>query len=157
MLLKVSVEELFTAIIYFSAEKQLIEKVELTNERLDNAEAILSQELIRDISQYFIEYFKNVDNKKYIYRYIDLSLYSEFCKSVYLETTKIPYGDTITYGELARRISRPKAVRAVGQCLSKNRYPLIIPCHRVVGKKDLGGFKYGSELKERIINREKFS
>ena len=155
MLLSICVEKLFTAIIYFSDEKHIIEKIELNHKKLKDTEFPLINEGFKSIFRYFVEYFNDTARKDNIYRYIDLSLYSTFCKSVYSETIKIPYGETITYAELARRVLKPEAARAVGQCLSKNRYPLIIPCHRVVGMKDLGGFKYGSKLKKVILDREK--
>ena len=49
-------------------------------------------------------------------------------------------GMTITYGQLADRVHRPKAARAVGQAMRRNRLPIVIPCHRVIGAGDLGGF-----------------
>ena len=56
-----------------------------------------------------------------------------FEKKVYNALLEVPYGTTITYGELAERVGNRNAARAVGQALRKNRLPLIIPCHRVIG------------------------
>ena len=50
------------------------------------------------------------------------------------ELEKIEYGETISYGEIAKRIGNPKAARAVGMANNKNPIPIIIPCHRVIGK-----------------------
>jgi methylated-DNA-[protein]-cysteine S-methyltransferase len=55
-----------------------------------------------------------------------------FQKDVWTELTRIPYGETISYGELARRVGRPKGPRAVGQANGKNPIPIIVPCHRVL-------------------------
>ena len=110
---------------------------------------------LKRIYIYFKEYFHNTNNNEDIYEYIDITDCSAFCKAVYEETRRIPYGKTATYAALACLLGKPKAARAVGNCLAKNRYPLIIPCHRIVGKMDIGGFKYGYELKRMLIEREK--
>lgn len=72
-------------------------------------------------------------------------------------TLKIPLGETRSYKWVARQISRPKAVRAVGQALRKNPFPLIIPCHRVVRSDgSLGGYAgHYSKRKEQLLNLEK--
>jgi len=67
----------------------------------------------------------------------------------------IPYGQTRSYGEIARAISRPKACRAVGQANHRNPLPIVIPCHRVIGAGgDLVGFGSGLPLKERLLTLE---
>ena len=58
---------------------------------------------------------------------------SEFQARVWHALTKIPYGKTISYGEIAREVNSPKAVRAVGGAVGANPLSIIIPCHRVVG------------------------
>ena len=58
---------------------------------------------------------------------------SEFQARVWNALTKIPYGKTISYGEIAREVNSPKAVRAVGGAVGANLFSIIIPCHRVVG------------------------
>jgi O-6-methylguanine DNA methyltransferase len=63
-----------------------------------------------------------------------------FQRAVWNATRLIPPGATITYGQLAERVDRPKAARAVGQAMRRNRLPIVIPCHRVIGAGDLGGF-----------------
>ena len=82
---------------------------------------------------------------------LDFSGLTEFQREVLEVTSKIPPGETITYGELAERVGRPNAARAVGQALGKNPFPLIIPCHRVVGLKSIGGYSSGVELKRRLL------
>ncbi|WP_292485055.1 methylated-DNA--[protein]-cysteine S-methyltransferase [Methanohalobium sp.] len=91
---------------------------------------------------------------------LDLSYLTEFEQMVLNETRKIPYGETITYSELAKRIKKPGASQAVGNALSKNPYPIVIPCHRVVSKSGLGGFGGGFnpqklEEKKKLIEIEK--
>lgn len=67
----------------------------------------------------------------------------------------IPKGSTCTYSALARNIGNPKAVRAVAQACAKNPLPLLVPCHRVVGIKGLGGYAFGKIWKEILLMREK--
>jgi len=78
-----------------------------------------------------------------------------FQRRVWAVTRLIPYGDTRSYKWVAEQMGKPGAARAVGQALSKNPLPIIIPCHRVVkadGK--LGGFSDGLEMKRRLLNLE---
>jgi methylated-DNA-[protein]-cysteine S-methyltransferase len=67
---------------------------------------------------------------------------------------KVPYGKTVTYGELARRAGSPRAFRAVGNAMAQNDLPLIIPCHRVVATQGLGGFGGGLRLKRDLLRLE---
>jgi methylated-DNA-[protein]-cysteine S-methyltransferase len=70
---------------------------------------------------------------------------------------KIPYGTVSTYGDLAKKIGHPNSSRAVGNSLSKNPFPLIVPCHRIVrGDGKIGGFSAGGgkELKEKLLRIE---
>lgn len=62
----------------------------------------------------------------------------------------IPYGKTMTYGEVARAIGSPRAARAVGQANRNNPIPLVIPCHRVVGVKGLGGFSGAGGVQSKL-------
>ncbi len=72
---------------------------------------------------------------------VDLAGSGPFAQAVYAGARQIPPGRTLTYGELARAIGRPKAARAVGQALARNPIPLIIPCHRVLAAGNRpGGF-----------------
>ena len=65
---------------------------------------------------------------------LDLERVPPFYRAVYLAARDIPPGQTITYGELAARLGRPRgAARAVGQALAKNPIPLVVPCHRILG------------------------
>jgi methylated-DNA-[protein]-cysteine S-methyltransferase len=89
----------------------------------------------------------------------DLSLAPEgtvFQLKVWNELCKIPYGDTISYGELARRIGNPSASRAVGLANGSNPIPIIIPCHRVLGSNGkLTGYGGGLPIKEKLLALEK--
>jgi methylated-DNA-[protein]-cysteine S-methyltransferase len=67
----------------------------------------------------------------------------------------IPYGETVSYGEIARRLGRPKASRAVGAANGQNPIPVVIPCHRVIGTNgSLTGFGGGLDVKRRLLELE---
>jgi methylated-DNA-[protein]-cysteine S-methyltransferase len=85
---------------------------------------------------------------------LDISHLSPFEQKVLGETKKIKYGRTMTYSELAGKIGC-KGARAVGNALGKNPIPIIIPCHRVVAKKGIGGYSAGIEIKIRLLELEK--
>lgn len=77
---------------------------------------------------------------------------TEFQKAVWNELTRIPYGETISYQELAIRINKPKAVRAVGAANGKNPLWMIVPCHRVIGKNGtMTGYAGGISLKKKLL------
>lgn len=80
---------------------------------------------------------------------------TEFQLQVLGELQKIPYGTTASYADVARRIGRPKAVRAVGAANGRNPLPVVIPCHRVIGSGgDLTGFGGGLPTKEALLRLE---
>jgi len=88
---------------------------------------------------------------------LDLSHSTIFQGNVWGLTRTIPYGETRTYGWVAREIGRPRAARAVGQAMSRNRFSIVVPCHRVIGwDGSLVGFGGGDglELKRRLIALE---
>jgi methylated-DNA-[protein]-cysteine S-methyltransferase len=81
---------------------------------------------------------------------------SEFQKRVWAELVKIPFGATISYGELARRIGNPAASRAVGRANATNPIAVIVPCHRVIGTNGkLTGYAGGIELKDKLLTWER--
>lgn len=80
---------------------------------------------------------------------------TEFQLQVLAELQKIPYGITASYGDIAKRIGRPKAVRAVGAANGRNPIPIIIPCHRVIGSTGkLTGFGGGIPTKKALLKLE---
>lgn len=83
--------------------------------------------------------------------------FTDLERSVYKQTAKIPPGSLSTYKEIAQRIGRPRACRFVGNALSKNPFPILIPCHRVIrSDTKTGGFTAagGTSLKQRLIDAE---
>ena len=80
---------------------------------------------------------------------------TEFQVRVLEELQRIPYGETTSYSDIAERIGRPKAMRAVGAANGRNPIPIIIPCHRVIGRGgDLTGFGGGLETKAALLRLE---
>jgi methylated-DNA-[protein]-cysteine S-methyltransferase len=81
---------------------------------------------------------------------------TEFQKRVLEQVARVPYGTTRNYGEIAREIAQPKATRAVGMANARNRLPIIIPCHRIIGKNgSLTGFGGGIDVKQFLLKLER--
>ncbi len=80
---------------------------------------------------------------------------TEFQKSVWKALCEIPYGETWTYGEIAKRIGNPKAPRAVGLANNRNPISILVPCHRVIGANGkLTGYASGLDVKEFLLKLE---
>lgn len=109
----------------------------------------LEREARRQLEEYFAGRRKT----------FDLSLHpqgTEFQRRVWKELLQIPYGQTATYGEIAKRIGNPNAARAVGQACNANPIPVFIPCHRVVGSNSrLTGFALGLDVKTALLELER--
>ena len=81
---------------------------------------------------------------------------TEFQKQVWRELCSISYGETISYGQLARRIGNARASRAVGLANGSNPIPIVIPCHRVIGSNGkLTGYGGGLEIKQKLLALER--
>ncbi len=86
---------------------------------------------------------------------VDLGALTEFERRVLEAAREIPCGEVVCYSELARRIGKPKAARAVGNALGANPIPVVVPCHRVVRRDGgLGGYGGGVEYKRRLLGIE---
>ena len=109
--------------------------------------------LIKKTKQELMEYFKM---KRKIFD-IPIKLDgTEFQVKVWTELLKLPYGETRTYLDIAKKIGNPNAARAVGMANNKNKIQIIIPCHRVIGSnKKLIGYAGGIKIKEKLLKLEK--
>ena len=86
---------------------------------------------------------------------LDVRGSTPFQRDVWKVTAEIPYGETRSYGWIAKELGRPMSARAVGQALAKNPLPIVIPCHRVTGSGgSLGGYSGGVEMKRRLLELE---
>ncbi len=100
-----------------------------------------------------LDYF-NGNLKKFTFPVFHIN--TPFRKKALEEVSKIPYGETASYGEIARRMGKPSASRAVGSANATNPLPLVIPCHRVVaGDGSLGGYGGGLKMKKWLLDLEK--
>ncbi|MGH3077360.1 MAG: methylated-DNA--[protein]-cysteine S-methyltransferase [Gaiellaceae bacterium] len=86
---------------------------------------------------------------------LDLRALPAFTVAVLRELARVPYGETTTYGALASRVGHPRAARAVGTVMNRNRIPIVLPCHRVVGSTgDLVGYGGGLDRKIALLELE---
>ena len=112
-------------------------------------ESPLLQETIKQLREYFA-------GKRKIFTLPLKEQGSEFQNKVWQELLKIPYGETASYGEIARLIGNPKAQRAVGMANHNNPWGIIVPCHRVIAHDgSLGGYAGGLEIKTYLLQLEK--
>ena len=125
-------------------------------QRILNAEYVEgSSEVIEMVVQQLNEYFLHQR------REFDIPLLfvgTDFQKKVWNELLKIPYGKAISYGELAKRIGKPNAVRAVANANAVNALSIIVPCHRIIGSDgSLTGYGGGLDRKRFLLDLEKNS
>jgi len=115
--------------------------------------SLSSTPLLSALERDIVRYFKGgrVSFKDYRLDYKDAT---EFQKLVWKAASRIPYGETATYGDVARAVGKPSSCRAVGQALGANPIPLLIPCHRVVAASGVGGFSGGTDLKAKMLQLE---
>ncbi len=113
----------------------------------ENVQSETAKSLKRDLERYLRG--ERVDFSEYE---VDLSDLTPFTRMVLEEVRKIPYGRTLTYGDLAKVFGT--SPRAVGVAVKKNPVPILIPCHRVVAKDGLGGYGGGIKLKKALLKLE---
>ena len=86
---------------------------------------------------------------------LDLDGFTPLQQALAEALRSIPYGETVTYGELAALAGSPNAPRAAGRFCANNRFPLVVPCHRVTAAEGIGGFgSLGVEYKQRLLELE---
>ncbi|HPD15942.1 MAG TPA: methylated-DNA--[protein]-cysteine S-methyltransferase [Planctomycetota bacterium] len=108
-----------------------------------------ARQLVRELAAYF-----RGEASRFLTP-LDLSSATPFQRKVWEELRRVPFGTTLSYGELARRVGAPRAARAVGQAVGDNPIPIVIPCHRVIRSNgDLGGFSAGLEIKRWLLRHE---
>lgn len=108
-----------------------------------------TDEVRRELDEYFAGERRRFDLR------IDRRLMHPFATQVLAATSRVGYGRLATYGEIAARIGRPTAARAVGAALGSNPVPIVVPCHRVIGASGrLTGYAGGLARKERLLALE---
>ncbi len=157
-------------IVFYKQKDLLIKQIILSNsnftsteiayakyERLSNCPLNLLNPYLKDLINN-IEKYLNGEDIDFSLEYLDFSNLTEFQLEVLLYEYNTKRGTVNTYGQLAYMINRPKSYRAVGNVLSRNPFPIIIPCHRTVRKDwTIGGFNgnsYGDASKEILLGLE---
>ncbi len=126
-----------------------INEFEISNDTQYNEE--IFKDILRQLSDYFA-------GKRQKFEIDVFPAGTDFQKKVWQELQNVPFGETVSYGEIAARIDNPKACRAIGMANSKNPIPIIIPCHRIIGKDgSLTGFGGGLDIKRKLLELEGIS
>jgi methylated-DNA-[protein]-cysteine S-methyltransferase len=141
-------------VLKISADEKGIKEIEFAQEEFKSIQNS-SSKIIKDCIKQLDEYFRGKRKS------FELKLNpegTEFQKKVWKELLKIPYGKTLSYGEISRRIKNPKAVRSVGQAIGRNPISIVIPCHRVIGGDGkLTGYASGLWRKEWLLKHEEIN
>lgn len=115
----------------------------------DSAQPAMTGDVIDQLAEYFSR-AREVFSLR-----VDLDATTDFTRRVLEATAGIPYGETRTYGEIARAIGMPGATQAVGNALGANPVPIVIPCHRVVRSDgSMGWFTGGPHIKRALLDLE---
>lgn len=150
---KIALAKTDRGLVKISFIREIFPFLEWIEKNLPDHEIKLDSERFQREKLELFEYF-NGQRKSFDLR-MDI-IAPGFYKRVYEEVRKIPYGETATYGEIAKRLGRKNASRAVGRALNRNPLPILIPCHRVVGKGGrLTGFFAGLAIKRQLLELEK--
>ena len=148
--------------IYIVAVKEGVIKISFSTELPQKLEKYCQKHLeagIREGAEY------NRDAKEQILKYLEgesqyldfpvIHLNSPFRKKVLEAERNIPYGETRSYGEVAKMVNNPRAARAVGSANAENPLPLYFPCHRIINSNGkLGGFGWGVDVKQYLLDLE---
>lgn len=114
--------------------------------RLDKNRIVVACDIIADPTEEDIQKLET-----YSFKFVGTS----FQVKVWKEIMKIPKGETKTYSQIAKAIGSENSYRAVANACGQNKIAILIPCHRVIGKNSMGGFKWGKRTKEKLLQIEK--
>lgn len=134
--------------ITVEAVEDRLTRLSFSNKKLKDENPMLVK-LKTDLTRYFEG--EKVDFGRYK---VNLTSYTEFERKVLTAAKKLKCGETITYGNLAKKVGHKNAQRAVGTVMSKNNVPIIIPCHRVIATSGIGGFTGDLNMKRRLLALE---
>lgn len=130
------------------AEEHLITAVKWYEEKpqIELNRNVLTDAVLKHLRGYFDGHPLNFDFP------LKLEPYTDFQISVWKELIKIPYGTTVSYKKLSRSLGNPSAIRAVASANGKNPFPILVPCHRVIGSDgSMTGYAYGIDLKKQLL------
>lgn len=137
-LMKISAsDEAITSVMFVSEEEKTCDST------------VLLQDCARQLQEYFLGKRKQFD--------LPLEQHGTvFQQAVWSELLQIPFGETVSYLHIAKRLGKEEFVRAVGAANGQNKIALLVPCHRVIGTNGkLTGFAYGIERKQFLLDHEK--
>ena len=140
----------FDGSLIVEGREDAVEKVDFSFKRQKEIEGV------GEVNKAIVQMMEYRDGKRRTFDFVlDLKV-TEFRKKVFIELMNVGFGETVSYGELARRIGNPKGARAIGNAMNHNPCMIVVPCHRVIGTDgSLVGFAGGLELKQQLLDLEK--
>lgn len=140
----------FDGSLIVEGREDAVEKVDFSFKRLEESPGV------GEVNKAIVQMMEYRDGKRKTFDFtLDMKV-TEFRLKVFVELMKVGFGETVSYGELARRIGNPKGARAIGNAMNNNPCMIVVPCHRVIGSDgSLVGFAGGLELKQRLLDLEK--
>lgn len=129
------------------ADDSLVYEIKLVKSIKESKKSSFNELVFKELCEYF-------DGKRKTFTFNYRINANGFTKKVLDFVQTIPYGETKTYADVAEAIGKPRSYRAVGNALNKNPLLIVVPCHRVISKNGLGGYKYGSEIKRTLLELE---
>ena len=130
------------------ADDSLVYEIKLVKSIKESKKSSFNELVFKELCEYF-------DGKRKTFTFNYRINANGFTKKVLDFVQTIPYGETKTYADVAKAIGSPRGSRAVGNALNKNPLLIVVPCHRVISKNGLGGYKYGSEIKRMFLELER--
>ncbi|MHA1225903.1 MAG: methylated-DNA--[protein]-cysteine S-methyltransferase [Candidatus Hodarchaeales archaeon] len=153
----VSKRGLYACTLPFKSEKSLMKEIASFKIETDQKIEITNDPTLIEVGEYLWSLWEGINKNKQPNFTINFDGYSTKQIKVYKTAMKIPRGEVRTYGELAMEAGFENAARFVGTCMRKNRFPLIVPCHRVVRNNGLGQYGSDPDLKRILLEREGFN
>ena len=143
-------------------DADLLLRISLPNEEISklalrkiyqNEDIVENKSGFEDTINQLTEYF---DGKRQVFTIKTKFETSPFYTKVLEEVTRVPYGKTVSYSQIAQKLKNPKATRAVGTANARNPLPIIIPCHRIIANNNkLGGYAGGLKMKKYLLKFER--
>ena len=135
-------------LMMISADQRKLRGVSLISERTDEERPnFVTEQAVTQLKEYF-------SGQRTTFDLFFMYNGTDFQRQVWSKLSEIPYGKLVTYGQLAAAIGQPTACRAVANAVGLNPYLILLPCHRVVGSDNLGGFTPGIEIKKQLLELE---
>ena len=134
-------------LLRLTASETALCRVDLSEKPGERAPNTITREAALQLSEYF-------SKKRESFSVPLAPQGTPFQKCVWAALKKIPYGKVVTYGQLAAAVGNAEAVRAAASAVGKNPFPILLPCHRVVAAKGLGGFAWGLNAKRTLLQLE---